>query len=101
MQDPLTQNSQLPSTCWGHAVLHAAALIQLRPSAYHDVSPTQLVQKIKLNISHLRKFGCTVYIPIPPPQRTTMGPQPSLGIYVGFESPSIIKYLEPLSGDLH
>ena len=30
-----------------------------------------------------------------------MGPQRSLGIYVGFESPSIIKYLEPLTGDLH
>ena len=98
---PLIQNCQLPSTCWGHAVLHAAALIQLRPSAYHEVSPIQLVRKIEPNISHLRKFGCAVYIPIPPPQRTTMGPQRKLGIYVGFESPSIIKYLEPLTGDLH
>jgi len=29
-----------------------------------------------------------------------MGPQRRLGIYIGFESPSIIKYLEPLIGDL-
>ncbi|KAL0335212.1 UNVERIFIED_CONTAM: Copia protein [Sesamum radiatum] len=28
-----------------------------------------------------------------------MGPQRRLGIYVGFESPSIIKYLEPMIGD--
>ncbi|KAL0302656.1 UNVERIFIED_CONTAM: hypothetical protein Sangu_3086700 [Sesamum angustifolium] len=28
-----------------------------------------------------------------------MGPQRRLGIYVGFESPSIIKYLEPMTGD--
>ncbi|KAL0311264.1 UNVERIFIED_CONTAM: Retrovirus-related Pol polyprotein from transposon TNT 1-94 [Sesamum angustifolium] len=28
-----------------------------------------------------------------------MGPQRRLGIYVGFESPSIIKYIEPLTGD--
>ncbi|KAL0291592.1 UNVERIFIED_CONTAM: Copia protein [Sesamum calycinum] len=28
-----------------------------------------------------------------------MGPQRRLGIYVGFESPSIIKYLEPITGD--
>jgi hypothetical protein len=81
-------------------VLHVVALIQLRPFAYHDVSPIQLVQKIKPNIFHLHKFGCVVYTPIPPPQRTMMGPQCSLGIYVGFESPSIIKYLEPLTGDL-
>jgi hypothetical protein len=29
-----------------------------------------------------------------------MGPHKKLGIYVGFQSPSIIKYLEPLTGDL-
>jgi hypothetical protein len=29
-----------------------------------------------------------------------MGPHRKLGIYVGYKSPSIIKYLEPLTGDL-
>ena len=29
-----------------------------------------------------------------------MGPYRKLGIYLGFVSPSIIKYLEPLTGDL-
>jgi hypothetical protein len=29
-----------------------------------------------------------------------MGPHRKLGIYVGFQSPSIIKFLEPLTGDL-
>lgn len=29
-----------------------------------------------------------------------MGPQRRMGIYVGFESPSIIRYLEPTTGDL-
>ena len=29
-----------------------------------------------------------------------MGPQRRLRIYVGYESPSIIKYLEPSTGDL-
>ncbi|CAL8996920.1 unnamed protein product, partial [Prunus brigantina] len=29
-----------------------------------------------------------------------MGPQRRLGIYVGFDSPSIIRYLEPLTGDI-
>ena len=52
------------------------------------------------NISHLRIFGCAAYVPIAPPQRTKMGPQRRLGIYVGYESPSIIKYLEPMTGDL-
>jgi hypothetical protein len=30
-----------------------------------------------------------------------MGPHRKLGIYVGYETPSIIKYLEPMTGDLH
>ena len=29
-----------------------------------------------------------------------MGPQRRLKIYIGFNSPSIIKYLEPLTGDV-
>ena len=29
-----------------------------------------------------------------------MGPQRRLGIYIGYESPSIIKYLEPQAGDI-
>ncbi|CAM8902209.1 unnamed protein product [Rhodiola kirilowii] len=52
------------------------------------------------NVSHLRIFGCAIYVPIAPPQRTKMGPQRSLGIYVGFESPSIVKYLEPQTGNI-
>ena len=52
------------------------------------------------NISHLRIFGCVVYITIAPTQRTKMGHQQRLGIYVGFDSPSIIRYLEHLTGDV-
>src|SRR4051812_9456785 len=92
--------SQLPVSAWGHAVLHAASLIRLRPSAYHQYSPVQLVCGHQPDISHLRTFGCAVQVPIAPPQRTKMGPQRRLGIYVGFDSPSIIRYLEPLTGDL-
>ena len=29
-----------------------------------------------------------------------MGPQRRLGIYIGFDSPSIIRFLEPLTGDV-
>ena len=52
------------------------------------------------NLSHLRIFGCAVYVPLPSAQRTKMGPQRRLGIYIGLNSPSIIKYLEPLTGDV-
>ena len=43
---------------------------------------------------------CVVYVPIVPLQLTKMGPQCRLGIYSGFDSPPIIRYLEPLIGDV-
>ena len=54
-------------------MLHAAALIQLRPSATNEESPLAMVCGVIPNISYLRRFGCAVYVPIPPPQRTAMG----------------------------
>ena len=89
----LLQHSNLPISCWEHAVLHVVALIQIRPTANHDYSPLQIVCGKEPNISYLRIFGCAVYIPISPPQRTSMGPQRKLGIYIGYESLSILKYL--------
>ena len=41
-----------------------------------------------------------VYVPIAPSQHTKMGPQRRLGIYVGYESCSIIRYLELKIGDV-
>jgi hypothetical protein len=83
----------LPISCWGHAVLHAADLIQLRSTAYHTTSPLQLVRGDQPNISHLQKFGCVVYTPIFIPKRTSMCPHRRMGIYVGYQSSSILKFI--------
>ncbi|XP_074337293.1 uncharacterized protein LOC141674488 [Apium graveolens] len=97
---PLLLRAKLPIFVWGHAILHAANIIRIKPSAYHKQSPQELVLGQVPNISHLKVFGCVVYVPISPPQRNKMGPQRRIGIYVGFDSPSIIRYLEPLTGDV-
>ena len=97
---PLLMKSVLPTTVWGHAILHAASLVHLRPTHYNKYSPLKLVFGHEPNIAHLRIFGCVVYVHVAPPQRTKMGPQRRLDVYVGFDSPSIILYLEPLKGNL-
>lgn len=71
---PLLMRSQLPVSAWGHAVLHAAELIRIRPSSEHRYSPSQLLTGHEPDVSHLKTFGCSVYVPIAPPQRTKMGP---------------------------
>lgn len=97
---PLLLKAKLPTSIWGHAILHAANLIRIRPTAYNQHSPLQLVLGQIPNISHFKIFGSAVYVPIAPPQRSKMGAQRRIGIYVGFDSTSIIRYLEPLTGDL-
>lgn len=66
--------SKLQVSVWGHAVLHATMLIRLRPMAYHQYSLAQLISGHQPNISHLRKFGCVVQVPLPPPKCTKIGP---------------------------
>ncbi|KAI3457948.1 hypothetical protein Pfo_014611 [Paulownia fortunei] len=63
-------------------------------------SPMQLILSFEPDILHLRTFSCTIRVRILPPQRTKMGFQCQLGIYIGFDSPLIIRYLEPMTCDL-
>lgn len=55
---PLLTDCNLPTSCWGHVVLHAAHLLQLKPTTYHSSYPLELVRGNPPNISHLRKFIC-------------------------------------------
>ena len=93
---PLLLKTQLSLSAWGHVIIHAAKLIRLRLSTRQDLSSLQLAKGYQPNISHLRVFGCAVYIPIAPTHRPKLGPQHRLGIYVGFQYASIINYIEQI-----
>ena len=69
-------------------------------NTYHQYSPTKIVLSQQPNISYLRIFCCVVYVPILPPHCMKMSLQCRLGIYVSFNSSLIIRYFEPLTGDL-
>ncbi|KAM1635106.1 hypothetical protein ACFXTN_011966 [Malus domestica] len=96
----LVMRSKLSVSAWGYAILHVAMLVCLRLTVTQPHSPLQLVTEYELDVSHLQVFGCAIYVPIVPPLRTEMGPQRKMGIYVGYDSPSIVRYLEPLTGYL-
>ena len=63
----LLLKTKLSVSAWGHAILHDASLVRLRPIANHQCSSIQLVFGHQPNISHLRVFCCAVYVPIAPP----------------------------------
>ena len=100
---PLLLRSRLPLSCWTHAVSHAVYLLRLRPQGPDKTVPVQLVTGSPPNVSHLRTFGCRVYVPIPPPVRQKLGkfgPNRQLGIYVGCKSPSVVCFLDQTSGEM-
>ena len=97
---PLLLHANLPSTMWGHAVLHAATLIRLRPSSMEIASSQELLSGRVPDISHLRVFGCRVWVPVSEPYRHKTNAHRQEGIYVGFDSPSIIRYITPTTGTL-
>lgn len=98
---PLLLHAHLPSNLWGHAVLHAAALLRLRPTLLNTQTPYELLSGRPPDVSHIRVFGCQVWIPVPDPKRHTIGAHRQEGIYVGFDSPSIIRYLDPSTAALY
>ena len=81
-------------------MLHTTALLRLCATHLHIQYPLELVFGRTPNVSHLRTFGWRVWIPIPEPQKKTIGTHRQKGIYVGYDSPSIICYLSILTGIL-
>ena len=51
-------------------------------------------------MAHIRIFGYQVWVLVTEPKRYTIGPHRQEGIYVGFDSKSIIRYLGPTTGAL-
>jgi transposase InsO family protein len=98
---PLLIQVGLPSNYWAHAVLHAATLLRYRPTLLNDFSPMELLSGRKPDISHFRTFGCQVWVPTAEPKRTTISKHREGGVYLGFDSPSIIRYLILATGVMH
>lgn len=79
---PMLMQTQLPTSAWGHAILHVASLLKYRPYAFNQQTPHHLAFGLPPDITHLRTFGCQVLVPIRGPKCTKMGPQWQKGMIV-------------------
>ena len=84
----------------GYAILYVLMLVHLRSSSLISITTIEAVSGQKSNIKHLRIFGYKLLVPIFVLHRTKMGPQMREGIYIRCKSLSIIKYLDPATGNL-
>ena len=53
-------------------------------SILENITPKEAFSRIKPNLSHLRIFGCSIYIHIPKEKRTKLEPSGKKGIFVGY-----------------
>jgi hypothetical protein len=49
-----------------------------------DKTPEEAFTSVKLEVSHLRIFGCPVYIHVPKEKRTKLEPYGKKGTFVGY-----------------
>jgi hypothetical protein len=54
----LVMRTKLPFSAWDYAILHAAILVRLRPTATQPYSALQLVTGYEPDVSYLRVVGC-------------------------------------------
>ena len=74
---------------WAEASCTAVYIQNRSPHSYlKDKTPEEVFTKIKPNISHLRIFGCPVYIHVPKGKRTKLEPFGRKGIFVGYSETS-------------
>jgi hypothetical protein len=80
---------------WRHAVLHATALlkVKVKPTLLNVQTSAELQSGRILDVSHIKVFGCQVWVPVAKPKWRTIGAYIEEGIYIEFDSPTIICYL--------
>ena len=49
----LLMKTKLPTFAWGHTIMQAANLVHIRPTTYHEYTPSQFVLGKQPNIYHL------------------------------------------------
>ena len=82
-------------------MLHAATLLRYQPTLLNEHSPLEILTNHPPDVSHFRIFGCRVWVLVLEPERKTIGSHRQEGIYVSFDSPSVIRYVSPKTRTLH
>ena len=82
-------HSQLPLSFWAEAVVYIVYTLNRTCSRVHGIhTPFELYTGIKPSLSHLRPFGCPVYVYIPDQLRKKLDAKSRRGIFLGYSEES-------------
>jgi transposase InsO family protein len=82
-------DQDLPNSLWEEATSTVVYIQNRCPHAIlKEKTPEDVFSRIKLEVGHLRIFGCPVYIHVPKEKRTKMAPSSKKGFFVGYSENS-------------
>jgi hypothetical protein len=89
-------NSGHSSDTWCYCAEHAADIYRYTYHTAIQTSPYQAWYNIKPSISHLRIWGCVIYVKVPSPRKSE--DQVTCGYFMGFtKSRLLVRWLDPTS----
>jgi hypothetical protein len=82
----MIHNQDLPMNLWAEATTTKTIYVQnrLSHSALGFKTPKEMFTKNKPEVSHLKIFGCLVFLHIPKEKITNLDPSGNKGIFVGY-----------------
>jgi len=86
----------LPNYLWAEAVSYASYIRnRCKTNALNDKTPYEAWNDVKPDVSHLREFGCDVWV-LDESDRSKLDPKANKFIFVGFEDgPKATRYYNP------
>ena len=82
-------DQDIPMHLWAEAARTAVYVHNYTPHrVLENKTPKEVFSGKKLEVSHLRIFGCPMYIYIPKEKRTNLDPSGKKGIFVGYSENS-------------
>ena len=75
----------MPHYSWAEVVSTAMYIMNRTPTfAVHDVTPEEKVFGKKLDLTHLKVFGCIAYVHVLDELRTKLDPKVEKCIFIGY-----------------
>ena len=85
----IIHDQELPMYLWDDTCNTTVYLLNRCPHKKRkDMTLEKAYTNVKLEVSHLRIFGCLVYIHVPKEKRTKLEPAGRRGIFVGYSESS-------------
>ena len=75
----------MPKYYWAEAIHAAVYIMNKTPTvAIHGMTPEEKFTSKKLDLSHLKVFGCLAYVHIPYELRSKLAPKVKKCVFIGY-----------------